>query len=1116
MNRLPSLFAICAVFTRMLWGQAVSQISGTVRDESGAIVPGVEVSATQTAAGLKRTAQTDETGNYILVNLPLGPYRLEASKLGFRSYVQTGIELQVGTAPEIPLSLAVGQVTESVQVEANASQIETRSLGVGTVLENQRILELPLNGRQPTDLITLSGAAVQTGISPTYGMRTGALISVAGGGVEGVQYNLDGAPHLNALDGTSMPLPFPDALQEFKLSTSTQDASSSGHSGAVVNAVTKSGSNAFHGDLFEFLRNYRVNARDFFAISQDGLKRNQFGGVFGGPIRKDKLFFFLGYQGTTVRQTPISSVAFVPTAQMLLGDFTTFASAACQNGQAKTLAAPFVGNKINPAALSPAAVNIAKRLPTPVNGCGLTLFGAITHENDHQAPVRIDYQLNEKQMLFARYLITQQQLEVPYSLSKNALDAVPPGFDDRAQSLALGDTYVITSTMVNSFRVAVNRVASLKPGASFFGAADVGINMYSYLPNYMQAVVTGNFTLGSTTKYAFDYQTSFGANDDFSIVHGSHVFAFGGYYTRAANWLVAQAFSDGQFQFGTTSGTTMSDFLLGRVSSLRQATPNPLNTRQNFFSMYAQDTWKITPRLTLNYGVNWAPFFPGVFPQGDTYNFSIAGFLGGTRSKAIPNAPAGFTYPGDTGFNGKSGINTSWKNFDPRIGIAFDPTGSGKTVIRVGGGIGHDFMTANMMINNETASPFRLTVIQSGINLDSPYASYPGGKTPFPYSYDPNKPVFAPFGTYLPVPPNLNTTVQYSWNFGLQRQISKSWFASATYLGNHIVHLWNAVELNPGVFIPGNCAAGQFALTQAQINANPACTQNASLNARRALNLAVPGTQLGNLTQYDDGGTQGYNGLLVTSSWRLRRNVSANANYTWSHCIGLPLITLLNPGANYIHQGVGQNVGPANRNLDIGDCAQDRRQVANITLVAQTPKFANKMFRLAGSGWTFASTFVARTGAPLTIVTGATDIATGFGGNSPGTQRPNLLLAETASPTRGESCGSPGAFCVQYLNPKAFAAPALGTFGNLGQSSILGPGFWQWDGAVSRQFSIREGQKMEIRFEGFNITNSFRQGNPGLSTGTANTFGVITQDATPPAATTAPARVMQFALKYVF
>ncbi len=1099
-----AMLAIAGFFSAgSAFGQSVTQISGIVKDQAGAATPGAEVTATQTETGFKRSATTDDTGFYVLTNLPLGPYKLEATKMGFRTYVQTGIQLQVGTAPEIPIVLGVGQVSESVNVEANASQIETRSVGVGTVIENQRILDLPLNGRQPTDLITLSGASVNTGPSPAYGMRTGALISVAGGGIESIQYNLDGAPHLNELDGTGMPLPFPDALQEFKLSTSVQDASTSGHSGATVNSVTKSGSNAFHGDAFEFLRNYTVNARDFFASGQDGLKRNQFGGTFGGAIIKDKLFFFLGYQGTTVRQTPISSVAFVPTAQMLQGDFTAFESPTCNNGVQKTLLSPFgtggyAANTINPALLSPAALNIASRLPTPINACGKTLFGNITHENDNQAPVRIDYQLNDKQTLFARYLITNQQLSVPYSLSKNPLDESTPGFNDQAQSFAIGDTYIFNSNVVNSLRASVNRIASLKLGADMFGAPDVGIHMFSYLPNYLQTVVTGEFTLGSTTKDAFAYQTSFGANDDFSIVHGSHLFAFGGYYTRANNNLLAQAFADGQFQFGTTSGSTMSDFLLGRVSSLRQANPNPLNFRQNFFALYAQDTWKITPRLTVNYGLNWAPFIPGFFPQGDTYNFNIAGFLAGTRSTVIPGAPPGFTYPGDPGFQGDSGINSHWKNFDPRVGIAYDPLGDGKTVVRLGAGIAHDFMTPNMMINNESAAPFRLTVISSGVSLDNPY---PGGD-PFPYNYNKNSPLFPAFGTYLPVPPNLNTTVQYSWNLGLQRQINQAWFASATYLGNHIAHIWNAVELNPGENVPGVTPSA------------------ANLNSRRALNVDVPGTQLGNITQYDDGGTQGYNGLLLNSTWRLKNNVSVNANYTWSHCIGLPLITLLNPGANYIHDGFGQNSGPVNRNLDVGDCAQDRRQNANITLVAQTPKFSGRTARMLGTGWTFASTVVARSGAPLTIVTGGTDPVTGFGGNSPGTQRVNLVNPNTASPNQGQSCVTAG--CVQWLNPASFAAPALGTFGNLGQSSVLGPGFWEWDGAISREFSIRERQKIEVRFEGFNITNSFHPGNPGLATGSANTFGVITTDAAPPpgvtggSSTNAPARVLQFAMKYRF
>jgi hypothetical protein len=293
---MKGIVTICFFACLALIGQEVGQISGTVSDQSGAVVPEVQVTVTQTEMGATRTALTDRAGFYAIPNLPLGPYRVEAMKMGFRSFVQTGVVLQVGTNPTVPVTLTLGSVNDQVVVEANASAVETRSAGVGTtVVDTQRILDLPLNGRQATDLIPLSGLAVTTSATPpTYTMNTGPNIAVAGGTSWSVQYNLDGAPHLDTYVGTPMPLPFPDALQEFRLSTSAQDASNGGHSGATVDAVTKSGSNAFHGDLFEFFRNSSLNARDFFAAGTDRLKRNQFGGTFGGPLIKDKLFFFLG------------------------------------------------------------------------------------------------------------------------------------------------------------------------------------------------------------------------------------------------------------------------------------------------------------------------------------------------------------------------------------------------------------------------------------------------------------------------------------------------------------------------------------------------------------------------------------------------------------------------------------------------------------------------------------------------------------------------------------------------------------------------------------------------------------------------------------------------------
>src|SRR5438105_2452893 len=477
---LSAVLVVCVLATGVAWGQATAQISGTVRDPSGAVLPGVEITATQTETGIARTTVTNETGFYVLASLPLGPYRLEAALAGFRTFAQTGIVLQVNSNVVINAALEVGQVAQTVEVEANAAQVETRSSGVGQVIETQRILDLPLNGRNVTDLVTLSGLAVQTATSRTFGMRTGVLISVAGGATDGVQYSLDGAPHINPFDGSGMPLPFPDALQEFRLSTSTQDASNGMHSGAAVNAVTKSGTNAFHGDVFEFVRNNAFNARDFFAVKNDGLKRHQFGGTLGGPIMKDKMFFFAGYQGTTIRQSPASTTAFVPTAQMLAGDFTAFASPACNTGRQITLRGPFVNNTVNPSAFSAAALNITSRLPRTGDPCGKVLFGNIVHENDLQIPVRADYRMSTKQTFFARYLLSRIEQMTPFDLAPdNVLTTQPKGADITANSLTLGDTYLFSPQVVNSFRVYANRVSNFEPGAKYFGPNDVGIKAYT-------------------------------------------------------------------------------------------------------------------------------------------------------------------------------------------------------------------------------------------------------------------------------------------------------------------------------------------------------------------------------------------------------------------------------------------------------------------------------------------------------------------------------------------------------------------------------------------------------------------------------------------------------------
>jgi hypothetical protein len=1121
------------------FGQEVSQIAGTVTDQSGGLVAGVEVTATQTETGVKRTTTTDASGFFVLPNLPLGPYRVEAMKMGFRTFVQTGIVLQVGTNPTLPVTLSVGSLADQVVVEANASQVETRSAGVGTtVIESQRILELPLNGRQATDLIPLSGlAVVATANQPTYAMNTGPSIAVAGGMSWSVQYNLDGAPHVDNYVGSSLPLPFPDALQEFRLSTSAQDASSGGHSGAAVDTVTKSGSNAFHGDAFEFFRNSKLNARDFFAPQTDALKRNQFGGTIGGPVLKDRLFFFAGFQGTTIRQNLVNGVAYVPTAAELRGDFSQYIAANCPSSAAVAASPAVLSHFSGPFAMSPAALKISTYLPQASNPCGFVQFGTPVHQRQIQAPVRVDYQLGVNHSMFARYLITRIDTDTPFNVSKNILATNQVGQDDQAQALAFGDTYLFGAQTVNSFRLSGTRVGAGTRGAVPFTPQDVGMNFYSYY-GFVPILMAGvGFNINFPTNFAVGDEnlTHFGANDDLNLVRGTHQFSFGAHVSRGLLNAHSYAWSQGFFVFAGIFGTPLIDFLTGNVVNLHQANPNPDNVTQNYFGLYASDTWKASRTLTVSYGVRWNPFFPMSFKNADTYNFNLDNFYKNIRSKVVPGAPPGLLYVGDEGVNGNSAMNNQWGHVEPRLGLAWDPTGKGKTAIRVGGGIAYDFIRMDVHENTSSVAPFRITVVQSfsgpgSLPLDNPYANYRGGN-PYPYNYNPKNPEFPnlPYQGFLPISPDLKTSSQYSWNFGIQHQFTPRLFASATYVGTEIAHLWTGVDLNPAIWLPGKpvIASPTTAAQFGQCAALQANCGGSAENFRRLLaltNPTAPGvTNYGSITSLDASGTQHYSGLLLNSRWQAGQNLNLGVNWTWSHCIGLSASNISNLGAVYPHQPY-QNNGPQDRHLDMGDCtgnSLDIRHVVNTTMVLSTPKFSGTWARRLGTGWNLSTIYTFRTGIPVTpILNASTDNAlNGFApsGANPIPQRPNQALPNLYATNQGASC-SP-APCVSYLNPAAIAAPALGTYGNLGMSTLRAANFWEWDQAITRQFPLTEKAKAEFRAEGFNLTNSVRLGVPNSTL--SGTYGQVTSSQPTTGAGTGltagtGGRIVQFALKLLF
>jgi hypothetical protein len=486
MRRIIELTLFVLTLTNVALAQTVSvaQIRGNVKDPSGAALPGAEVKVTQTDTALIRNVLSDETGTFTLPNLPIGPYKLEVRLPGFSTYVQTGIVLQVNSNPTIPVVLQIGAVSETVEVAADAAMVETQNNSVGQIIDQRRIVELPLNGRQATQLILLSGAAVPSaggGIITNKNYPSAVAISVAGGQGNTTTFLLDGGFSNDVLSNVSLPLPFPDALQEFKVETSAVPARYGIHPGATVNAVTKNGSNDFHGTVFEFVRNSAFNARNPFALTSDGLKRNQFGGALGGPILKRRMFFFGGYQGTLVRTVPTDALAFVPTAAMRSGDFTAAASPVCNGGRQITLTTPFVDNQVSPALFSKPAVNLLKYVPVSNDPCGQIRYGISNNYNEHQFVGRTDYQPSAKHAVFARYFAAKYY-HPPAFDGTNILQTNAPGMglDNLVQTVVLADTYTLSPNFISSFRASVARSRILRFHSNQTPTyTDLGVNIFS-------------------------------------------------------------------------------------------------------------------------------------------------------------------------------------------------------------------------------------------------------------------------------------------------------------------------------------------------------------------------------------------------------------------------------------------------------------------------------------------------------------------------------------------------------------------------------------------------------------------------------------------------------------
>ena len=627
---------------------AGSQLSGVVRDASGAAVPGAEVRSPRPTPGRRGRRRAHADGSYAFPNLPVGPYELKVTLQGFNTYVQSGIVLQVSTNPVVNVTLNVGTLGETVTVVGNATMVETQSTGVGQVIDHQRVTELPLNGRQVTELIFLSGLAAS---APPADLNTNknfptTTISVAGGQANGISFIMDGATHNDPFNNLNLPTPFPDAIQEFKVETSALPARYGHHAASTVNVVTQSGSNKVTADVFEFLRNYRFNARNFFAPARDSLNRNQFGGTLGAPIVKNRLFFFGGYQGRIERSNPVDALAYVPTQAMRNGDFTAFASPACNGGRQVNLGAPFVNNRVDPSRLNNVALNFLQYVPVATDPCGALRYGIPNNNTEHQGIAKLDYTINARAERLRALLL--RGLRQPRDLRRR--ERPHPVSSGPEQPGALGragaHNWALSPTTFNSLHVTFNRTLNDRALPEYFTPTELGSNITSPYPGYTGVTVTGNgFSVGfGAVNPGYFHSKSFQVADDLDFIRGKHQLSIGANWIHTSIETSNNRPTNGAFTFnGQTTGLSLADFMVGSISGgFLQGNPVFDYDNHDYIAAYVQDSWRVRPNLLLNLGLRWEPFRPIQNTYGWVSHFDQAAFDQGTAQHGLPagSAPA--------------------------------------------------------------------------------------------------------------------------------------------------------------------------------------------------------------------------------------------------------------------------------------------------------------------------------------------------------------------------------------------------------------------------------------------------------------------------------------------
>jgi hypothetical protein len=1045
--------------------QITGSIAGTVKDERGAVLPGASVKATNVDTAFSRVATTANDGAYRIEYLPVGSYNVEVEMPGFQKFVQQNIVLAVDQTQALNITLAVGASSETVTVTTAPALVDTSSATLGRTVQPDEIIGLPLVNRNAYAELSLTpgvqsnSASGSTNASnsnpngtPNYQIGVPSTQVIVNGGIDGgvpmVSFFLDGGSNMTGIRNYGNPLPNPDALEEFRVETSNFSAQYGRMSSAVVTAITRSGTNQFHGSLFEFVRNTDLNATPWNATLNPPYHRNQFGGAVGGPVKHDQAFFFFSYAGLRQTVGQFLNGGVVATALEREGDFTqskvipdlpgtktkvdgTNSSPDCQ--------VPTVGC-VPSGLLDPTAANIISKyipLPNSANNAWTGFFTGPTNQDEYLG--KYDQVLGDKDHLSATYFYLNSTQNA-YG-NGNLIWDINQSYS-KQQNLNLSDVHTFSSATINQAWFNFTRVAGGRVNLPQVSLGDLGSDFTIQGPKGLpELTVSGYFSVGGALAGPVTTTDFYSLRDLVSMNKGKHSINFGAELALDKNMLVGNLDNFGVFTFQTsaptTTGNALGDFVTGQVNTMEQDTPYHGLLSDWHTALFVQDDYRVSPRLTANLGLRWDIDVPPVESSNLTGTF-----VPNVQSTVVSSAPLGLLYPGDKGVP-RGIVDLRWHHISPRVGLAWDPFGDGKTAFRAAAGLFYGSVSGNEWNQPANAQPFAVrqtfNSITSLTNVYGNPASFPNGD-PFPYTYAPAHPRFLPAASVESISENTQWPLVYQINAAVQRQLPSQISLTTAYVGTLSHDLPIMIDDNYAPYAPG------------------ATTSQASINARRPYDPGILGQNIFLISNQ----TASYHSLQVSVHRPMTRNLMLNGFYVWSHSF---------QSSNESADGLATAQDFANLWEERGPTDNDRRSMATISGIWNLDyyKGSNSFVRQAANHWTISSIAIFYSGAPVNIVTGSNK-----NDDSANNNRPNLVAGQNAflSTQRSRSVAA-----AEWFNTAAFAnnGPGLGigpygADGNAPRDYLRGPGYRDVDLGIFRNISI-ERLTLQIRGEATNAFN---------------------------------------------